>query len=300
MRIFITCLFFLVTCSTTAQELIISSYLFDANSNNPIPYASIIDITDNKTGTTSLEDGSFNLTLPGETKEHRIFISSLGYNDTTLTVEHLLQSDTLYLKPTVYSLPDVVVSNNPMEVVKIGEKNAEILRKNGNSINYSASVGFSWGAYIEVKKKEAGGFLDTLNVFIGDKGYPEAPMLLRILKFKGKFKFQYRLPIAQFRDLLQEEVIVTSENSGWLTINLSQYNIKIPESGLYILFTPLEKGDKYRYKTSFGEKYGATIGRYADKKDAKQIYPVVQHGENLAVFKKIDIPAVAVSILKEQ
>jgi len=303
MRILLICLFVLMAHCTTAQELVIEGLLYEVNSTHPIPYASIIDITNNKAGTTSHEDGSFRLVLPEGADNRDIYISSLGYRDTTLRAGQLIRTDTLYLKPRKYELPDVVVSSKPLKPIEIGNYGADVAKKNGIAVGkYGGGAGFSWGVYIKVRKKEVGALLDTLSVFFGEKGFPEAPLLIRILEFEKEFKKLRMLPRNKFKDLLTEPLIHSAESSGWQSIDLSNYKVRVPDTGLYILFIPLDKGNKYRYEMTQGVRYGARIGTYLNKKDAKRIFPLLENGEYLSIINRANrlVPAVSVVILKEK
>jgi len=222
--------------------------------------------------------------------------AGVGYRDTTLTAGQLIKHEILYLAPDVYTMPEVVVSSKPLTKIEIGNSKANISRE----ATFEASAGFSWGAYIQTKKKEQNGYVNTLNFYIGEDGFPQAPIALKVLKFEGKFRFRYQLPRSQFKDMLPEPVILTAESSGWVSIDLSEYNLFVPESGLFFLFTPLDEGNQYKYETPYGIKYGASMGKYANKKDGRRIYPLIQWGKHFGVLKKTSPPAVSVVILKEK
>lgn len=290
-------LFSISFLSLNAQNLVVSGVLQEENSSYKIPYATLIDITTNKYGTTSQENGSFKLVLPEGSDNNRIFISSLGFRDTTLNVSDLMKSKTLYLKPSNYLLPDVVVTSGADKEIEIGASGAKVVQTGGKTRGYESSAGFSWGAYFKTGNKDTGALLKTVNIYIGNTGFPEAPLLLRLFKFDGQFEFFRSQPRSGFRDVHAEPIIIKASQSGWIEVDLSPYSIKIPESGLYCLFTPLDKGTKYNYDTDYGMKYGASIGVYSDKASGKNIYPLFQDKDRLTVVKRANAPSPAISII---
>ncbi|WP_339605723.1 hypothetical protein [uncultured Roseivirga sp.] len=296
MKRFLTFLLFAFSTHVFAQDIVVSAFLYEQNSSNPIPYATIIDITSNKYGTTSQKDGSFKLLLPKGSSNNNIYISSLGYRDTTLTISQLKESQKLFLIPVIYELADVTVTTETVEEIEIGDSTADIVKQNNLTKGYEASAGFSWGAYIKVGKKDVEGTLKSIHVYIGNTGFPKAPLSLRIFEFEGEFEFFRSQPRSKFKDILPELVILKAKKSGWFEADLSTLNIKVPESGLYCMFTPLDYGEEFLYKTAHGTKYGATIAIYSDNKSGKSIYPFIQNKDKFTVIKKTNAPTPAVSI----
>lgn len=294
-------LLFFFSHIANGQSLVISGDLRDLDSSKPISYANIIDITDKKSGTTSRKDGTFKLTVTDDSVDHKIFISAVGYRDTILTARQVKDTETIYLKRRNYELPDVVVSGKRLEELVIGDTSSHVESKN-ITLTGAGGAGFSWGSYINVKRKEIGGYVNELKVYFSEKGFVGTPMALRARLFTGKFTFNYRLHFSDFRDLLPEPVIITPESSGWLTIDLSEYKIPVPKSGLYFIFTPLDQKDKYVSYNKDKKSFHANIGAYVDKKDAdaKRIHRIWQDGNETYVLKRSNRPAVSVVILKEK
>lgn len=282
--------------SILSQSLNIRGYLASQEDGSPIAYASIVEESTNKYGTTSDTDGTFELKLPEGFENKSVFISSLGFQDTLISVKSLLKDGNVLLKPITITLEGITVYASKTEEATLGTPNSKHAQREGRDLSFQSSAGVSWGAYFDVRKKERG-LLNTLHVYIAEKGFPEAPFALRFLKFKGKFEFFKQQPLTDFEDLTSETIILKANNSGWFEVNLSDYNISIPDNGIYILFTPLDKGTQYSYETPFGKWYGASLGWYANPAEAKRVYSLFIRGAKLAVFKNNDglMPGVALS-----
>lgn len=296
-RVLLTCLLCLFSFNTYAQNLVIEGLLLEENSDYKIPYATLIDITTNKYGTTSQENGSFKLVLPNGSENNKIFISSLGYKDTTIVVSDILKTQRIYLSQENYELPDVVITSTKSKEVEIGDSQSSVAMLDNKTRGYQSSAGFSWGAYFKTKNKENGAHLKSFNIYIGNTGFPEAPLMLRLLEFTGEFEFSRSQPRSLFKDIHQKPIIIEASKSGWFQLDLSDLNIRIPENGIYCLLTPLDKGGKFSYETPQGLKYGASIGIYSDTKPGKNIYPVFQDKDRLSVVKRSHAPSPAVSII---
>jgi len=293
--------FFFIIASHVAnsQQLIITGKLSEADSKKPISYAYLTNITDKKYSTTSHQDGTFRLKVPGNSGDHKIYITAVGYRDTTLTVNQLKNTKTIFLKPRIYELPNVVVTGKRLEKVIVGDTLANIKSDEVDLFGFD-SARVSWGGYVDVKRKYRDGYIKELNVYFTKDGFIGTELALRIHTFTGKFKFNYRLPFPQFRDLLPEAVIIKPKTPGWLTIDLSDYKIPVPKSGLYFIFTPLGQVDNYANYADGEKSYHANIGKYVKKNDAKHIYRVWQIGNEVYALKHSNPPATSIVILKEQ
>jgi len=276
-----------------AQNLVIEKQLLASDNQEPVPYATIIDITSNKYGTTSDETGKFKLVLPPASTKNVLYISSVGYKDTTIRVSDLSDKDVILLTPDPVQLETFTIVAGDNRIYEIGSSDSDVWSSGGEAISYEASAGFSWGVYFKTKKKQKG-VLESISLYITDIGFPEAPIALRFFEFTGKFEFYRQQSRDLFRDLYSEPLIITAKKSGWFTVDLSEYNIPIPKGGIYCLLTPIDKGEQYFYDTPNGRKYGAAIGIYKTGEFSKQIYPIVQGQDNLGVLKKSNGPAVAI------
>ena len=297
-RAFFVCFMF-YTLTTYGQLLVIDAILLEEITLETIPYASIIDLTSKKHGTTSHINGYFKLSLPPESTNHALLFSSLGYKDTVINVSDLLDVKEVYLTPKVYRLPDITILSKRNEESEIGKAGASPHVRNGQKIGFEALPGFSWGAYVQVKNKDRG-LLKSINVYIADGGFPEAPLAVRILSYEGKPEFGKNQQLDLFQELTRVVLIIRAAGSGWFELDVSEFEIPIPKTGIYCLFTPLDEGPQFVYETPFGQNYGSIIGLYGNTKDGKDIFPIVIDGSTLTVFKNNQVPSPAISVVYEK
>ncbi|XOV92143.1 MAG: carboxypeptidase-like regulatory domain-containing protein [Bacteroidota bacterium] len=271
-----------------AQDLIIEGQLISKEDNEVIPYATLIDITTNATGTTSDEKGYYKLSIPKGTEQHKILISSVAYQDTILTIAQLKQIDQpIKLVPEVNALDPLILSPNGQDF-DIGSPFGDILMD--ESRNYSLSRSFFMGIYVKKNKKHAG-LLMSVSVCISEKGFPDAPFILRIMTPKNaSIKSMHMNSMLDIEDILPEPVVIQAKKSGWIEINLSKYNVMIPEQDFFIILSPVDKGDIYRYQKG----YGISIAPYLRKQ--KNIMSAIGRKDFLAPVKITWIPAIAVTI----
>lgn len=291
----ITVLFVLHLLSTYtlfAQNTTLKIQVLDDENKSPVPYATVVEYSSKTNGTITDEKGFFELIIKN-LEGSQIYISSVGYKDTIISTSAALNLQHILLKPHVNDLGMFTLKATPSDLIELGNSKAIINEKN----NYQASLGFYWGVYFNTKKKESGGILDKVNIYINQMGFPETPLLMRVFEFTGEFEFFRSQPKYLFKELTTEPIIMRNNNFGWNELDVSHLNITVPLNGLYILFTPVGDVEEYQYTTISGLKFGPTIGIYSDNKDSKKIFPVIQDGDRISVIKKSRAPTPAVSII---
>ncbi len=282
----------LSTYTLFAQNTTIKIQVLDDENKSPIPYATVVEYNSKTNGTITDEKGFFELKIK-ILEESQIYISSVGYKDTIISASIALDLERILLKPDINNLGSFIIKATATETTELGNSKAIINEKN----NYQASLGFYWGVYFNTKKKEIGGILDKVNIYINKMGFPETPLLMRIFEFTGEFEFFRSQPKYLFKELTREPIIMRNNNFGWNELDVSHLNITVPSSGLYVLFTPVGTDEEYQYETISGLKFGSTIGIYSDNKDSKRIFPVLQDRDRISVMKKSRAPTPAVSII---
>ena len=128
---------------TSSAQTIIAK-LFDENSKEPIPFATI---QFSKTGAVmSNEEGTFNFEIKkNQILNDSVVISSLGYKTKRVFLKDSLPQ-IIYLKEEVYKIAPVVLSNNKMTPVEIIDKVKNNLSKN-YATTYFKSKAFSRNTY---------------------------------------------------------------------------------------------------------------------------------------------------------
>ncbi len=272
--------------------------LVSKNSGEPIPYATILDIENSQNGTTSNEQGEFKLLMPSGSGNNRILISMVANQDTILTVSQLAQTDfPLKLNEQITQLEDVIYSPND-EQHDIGKPFGQVQE---TSVEFTIGLSSFVGAYIH-KKKNQKGIISSLSLCIANEGFPTAPFFIRMLKIEeGKVKNNYLHPIAKMSDVFPEPLIVEADGPGWIEIDLRSYNAELPEKDFFVIISPIDHGEKYKWTRDGNERYGITIASYLNI--VEDIQFSVRHKERIApIIHSSDkrSPAIAISYLTQK
>ena len=230
---------FLITQSSSAQEVLFEGHVFDQKTKEPIPYVNLSFLNTLK-GTTTDENGHFFLDLPTSFLEKQVHISSLGYKDTIVVAKGVFKAKRFEMVEESYELDEVVVAGS------FG--NSDVL----NPINsYSLTSGFSSSStpwVLALYFPNIGGqekIIDKVTVFIQkDNKFkrPTSKFRLRIYNVDSKTKKPQT-------DILRKSIVLESDiNEDFVSIDLAALNLKIPEAGIFIglewLFVPY---NWYRY-----------------------------------------------------
>ncbi|MCB9219042.1 MAG: carboxypeptidase-like regulatory domain-containing protein [Ignavibacteriales bacterium] len=127
---------------TFSQIVRIEGSVFNKNTLQPISYCNIT-IQNSTRGTTSNSDGVFKVTL--SKGENRIKFSSIGFEDTIITVDNANLKLNIFLTEKSYVLDEVVVSPYTcakqfiLEAVKTNEKQRSLI-KYYNALSYSKTL----------------------------------------------------------------------------------------------------------------------------------------------------------------
>jgi hypothetical protein len=199
-----------VTFTINAQ---IKGEVKDLETNKPIPYVNIW-VENESLGTTSELNGSFTLAI--KEKKNLVF-SAMGYETQTVSSEN----NVIKLKPIVYELQEVIVSNlkNTKEL-EIGDA------VKSSSRHLSGNKPWIYGKLFEydtIYKKTP--YLKEI-IFYTNSEIKDAKIKLRIFHFKDS------LPTY---DMIDEDLVVTVKKGNKKNIlDVSKYKIKFPKTGIVI------------------------------------------------------------------
>ncbi len=228
-------LFLLIPLSLSAQ---IKGMVLDSISGKPIPYVNIW-VENENIGTTSEENGTFLLDLK---EEKNIFFSALGYETKTLKSSDIA---TVSLVQKVYEMPDVVLEiPKQTKEIEVGDYESSGFRwhlnANYNAIYFKPTADTKEYPFLKQIK------FHTLSAIKNSK------LRIRIVECNPD------LSIGE--DIIEEEILVDiKKGSKANSINVSNFKIKIPEKGFFIVFEKLLiEENKYcwerNHKSPSGEK----------------------------------------------
>jgi hypothetical protein len=238
-------LFLAVLCPTFgwAQENRITGRVVDAQSKDPIPFASI-GLREEQTGALTNEYGFFQLAMPVRSIDDSIIVMALGFKRTALLVKRGQMEDLIIELPR----QSIKLDNVTVEASKV---KAMLLGARSNNPGAGMIQGMPGSQYATLMKNEKGkklGFIRSVSFFIGENGFPREPFRIRLYKADGNYS-------SPNSDMLIENVVVSAARGGeWFTVDLTPYNIPAPTEGFYVAMEWIVSGDKF-YTTNFMDNY---------------------------------------------
>ena len=223
MRLFF--LFLIIASTTFSQSKTAKGVIFGQSTNQPIPYVNLT-ILESNVGTSSNEDGSFQLLIEEKDVSKKVHLSSLGYKDSIIPVEQLLRENKIYLAPKSEELDEVIISSIKSTKIKVVNE----INENDLCAGYSSDSDKPWMLALYFPYKEI---------------YEETEFLKEVKFYFGNFKnkkCKFRLRIFSLdengmpgQDLLLEEVIVNLKNKQKdIVVEIEKFNIPFPKIGMYV------------------------------------------------------------------
>lgn len=215
-----------------------------AGSGQPVEYASI-QMRNSKKGTVAGFEGKFELTATASDLTDSISFYRIGYLERTISIKSLvsLEFHKVYLSPVITNLDTVGVSARKARVESEGIKGPAM------GALYLDTHGQQVALFIKNNRKKTGR-IKTLRFFLSGKGNTEAPFRIRIYGVNDSLN----CPGAE---LLPEMLVVKPlKGRGWCNVDVSQYNIRFPESGIYIAMEGIYPGDYSNFSGSAGTQNG--------------------------------------------
>lgn len=239
MKIF-SILLLITTCAFSQTKGIVVD-----EQNKPIPYVNIW-VENKEKGTTTDENGFFELNC---SQTENLIISAIGFEKKITPF-----SERITLKKAIYTLEEVVISN-PKNTKEIEIGNSKM----SNSFQLSGNFPLILAKYFPYKEQYSETpYIKKVVVMTRSKS-KEATFRLRILNVG-----QDGLP---FLDIPYKDIIVRVKKGKKVNvIDVSEYEIKMPENGLFIGYEfLLIKENKYFYESTDSEN--RKIAFYSYKPD---------------------------------
>jgi len=200
-----------------------------------IPYVNI-GISEKAVGTVSTKHGKFDLTIPADFSRDSLTISSVGFEASVIAIDSLVKSKklsniTFILQRSFVSLPEVIVSSNPLKHKVIGNKTRSKFLSGGFS---SSDLGSEAGTRIKIKRSPT--FLDSVSFH---------------LSYNKMDSLKVRVNIYDMStgdpgiNLLPENVIIKLGNkrTGIVNIDLTKYKLRLKDDILVALELVEAAGD---------------------------------------------------------
>jgi len=262
-------LFFTLSCSLSAQEGISLTGTVYGEDGSSIKYASIINITTNKHGTTSDENGDFYLKTR-KNFEDEIQINALGFYELKTTLADfvkLAKAESIILKEKPIDLGEVKVSGERYELNYIG-KSTQLLKRTDSSYfsdPMSEGPGYSEGVYV-VPHRKTEGLIDKIHFYVTADGSLNQPFTIRLLRSNGKLKNNQGYKIDGFDDMTDSSLLVQKVRAGWNTFELYDSDIYVDSRPFFILFTTVETLEEAKTRELNESVQSINLGAFADRK----------------------------------
>ena len=147
-------LFYIGSLVAIAQPLTISGTVYDAETNEPLPFCTI-SLPDASHGIISSIDGRFSFKVMEKTD--RIVVAFVGYEDQYVTVTHQEHTNLrIYMQPSVNELDEVVVSSKRKKIRKKENPAIALMRKVRATKKANEINAFNYLTYDVYQKTEIG------------------------------------------------------------------------------------------------------------------------------------------------
>lgn len=258
MRLFFFLMFCAIHCC--AQQVDFEGFVKDKKTKSPIPYVNISFLNTLK-GTSTDEQGRFELEVPKSFLDKNIHVSSLGYKDTILKAKTVFGEKLLLLRENTFELDEVVVSENfgDFQVLNPISENQVTSGFDSSSTPWVLATYFP---NIGEKRK----YIEKVVVFLGGPNQ-WAP---------DKSKFRIRFYGVQqdigypSMDLVKESILVEcGREEPYVSVDVSHLKLRIPREGIYVglewLFVPFnwykkDEKDNLTQKLRFEDRFAPTFG----------------------------------------
>ena len=261
----VICFLILSICLAGQEGLVITGKVTNKTTGEPISYATIVFIGKVPVGTTSDIAGNYRLRIPDISAGERLQISCIGYNDTAIPVARLSSEIDFSLEPKVYSGPEVTVRPSRSTPFSIGpQSNTIALDHNGEPLAYVFSHhGINLGVYVMPSRQQVGSLITSIDYFIANRGPIDAPFLLRILLPDQQPKEAAHVKISDCYDILDQKIVFRSTKRGWNTLELKDYDIRLPDSPFFLLFIPVDEGEQSVWYENGEKRVGSVLGIFS-------------------------------------
>jgi hypothetical protein len=193
----------------------------DAKKQVPGAYVTISTIN-NKLIFCTDEDGKVTIHYKNYALSDSMLVTCIGYKNYKANISNLI--DAIYLDPIDYKLNEVLIKPKKIKHTKLGNLALATIR--------SSQISFGCQKVLFIPNEGISGKISTIRYYMHDfsnKEFKFRPFKVRIYEpdsITGKVG----------NDILKNEIIAVLPRSegNWVEINISQFNIMMPDNGVFI------------------------------------------------------------------
>ncbi len=225
-----------------AQEIELAGIFRNEKNGAVIPFATI-EIMNKKIGIAADYKGNFNLKIPQSCINDSLRCKSLGFETKWILVK-TFQKDfsnvVINLTPVVYTLNEVEIFGPPAGKYRLGN-----YVKSTKGGGFLTNIQTQLAVYMDSRKYNNARIVNA-SFYLSKGGKPETPFRVRLYAVDSKTG-------NPGDDLIKDNIIIHGKHrGGWVTVDLSKYNLKAPGNGYFVSMEWINSGDQYYYQTYIG------------------------------------------------
>lgn len=256
------------------KNLTLNGLIVDSETHEPVPYATVQILPLNE-GAVADGQGRFVIEIRRGQANDTLVFSSMGYERSMMAAGALSSTGfhKIYLDKKTIELNPVEVNANDFKTRKLG--NGGI----ATGSMYIDTHGQQTALFID-NEKAFEGKITEVRYYLSRKGNTETPFRIRIYQkdtLHGK----------PGKDLLGQMVVLKPEKkSGWVAVDISEYNISIPVEGFFVAIEGVFPNEYERYiqNTGFFELSEQEFEIPVDEEDF--ITESISYGQRLGYCRK--------------
>ena len=259
--------FLLLSTELFSQNIEFKGKLVDKDSKEPIVYANISFLDSNK-GISTTEKGAFTMNIPRNFLDSKIHISCLNYKDTIVLAKDLYQK-TFYLNSISEVLDEVILTKRIEKSIILDKVHKKVEGIHSSGMRMIAKY------FPSTKKNNCCNYISIIEIHFSERHSKQSKFRFRIFDKDKKTGMPGN-------DLLKVNLPLTIKPGDLkLTVNLEDYNIEMPENGLFIafekLFIPFNEYGQNKLDSNSEVLYSPVVGftKYPKKKE-NDLYFYVQ------------------------
>ncbi|MFY0602731.1 MAG: hypothetical protein JXQ93_02195 [Flavobacteriaceae bacterium] len=243
-----------------AQKVEFAGRLVDKVTREPISYASIY-MKNRNIGITTRENGYFRIMIEKDLLKEKVMLSCLNYRDTILIAAELNNKTTTLTSKRIL-LPEISL-NKGLKKLTLGSSKGVIKE----SILSPKKGVLLYAQFIKNPRKNKDCvYINVLTVSFG-KRYSGQKIRIRFFNKNKKNGSPYE-------DLLFKSLILElNKNQSKYILDLSDYDLLMPESGIFVVFEKLFLPENNLFKADKERSnYPTYLSQYKSKKDSLGLF----------------------------
>ncbi len=251
-----------------SESINIYGYITEFDSVTPVSYATIF-LKKYHSGIVADINGTFELDVSQEYFNDTLHISSLGYESLFIPVAEIMNKKPVhfYMKKKLYDIEPVFIEPANYRIMKVGNRKS---RPSGSL--YMDTHGQQAALFVSIEHNCCAK-IKTLWYYLSEEGNTDAPFRVRVYEVDsatGK----------PGKDILSELLIIKpGKKSGWIPVDVRQFNLQISSPGFFIAMEGVFPNDYDFYIQ--GDDFTDISSSEADEEITDETPSIISYGQRL-------------------